>query len=191
MATHRSLLVATHRTPSPVMTRLVRSTVLRGAVLETFSKSTTTTTTTTRREGHVYKTDDDKTTYDDSTEELGSDEEEVKVCMECGATPCDWVHFQHELIEFARNNHFFENHIDPENPFSFPVKSFSTMTDEEKDAIKASHQEAKKQCFRRYTYLKHGYMGPGNRARIPSCIEDAIRAMFPNHDNSFVGYHSP
>ena len=74
---------------------------------------------------------------DDEEELLGSDEEEVKVCIECGATPCEWVHFEHELVEFARNNQFFVNHTNQDDPFSFPVNTFSTMSEEEKDEIKA------------------------------------------------------
>jgi hypothetical protein len=124
------------------------------------------------------------------SDELESDEEEVKVCHECGGTPCDWTHYQDEIIEFAWNSHFFLNHTDQDNPFSFPVESFSTMMDERKDEIKTHHQDYKKRCFRCYTYLKHGRLGQGNRVPLPSCIEDAIRAMFPNHDNSFIGYHS-
>ena len=126
----------------------------------------------------------------DSGQESGSDEEEVLVCMSCGATPCEWAYYQDDVIEFARNNHFFVNHRDPQDPYSFPTEKFSMMTDEEKHEIKASHQEYKKKCFRHYTFLKYGRLGLGNRIKHPCCIKDRIRRMFPNHDNTFTGYHS-
>jgi hypothetical protein len=97
----------------------------------------------------VYKVDND------SGQEFGtSDEEEVLVCMSCGATPCDWAYYQDDIIKFARNNHFFVNHRDPQDPYSFLTEKFLTMMDEEKKEMKTSHQEYKKKCFRHYTFLK-------------------------------------
>lgn len=132
--------------------------------------------------GNVYHIDGES---DD-----GSEEEELVVCQHCGATPCDWTQYQDDVIEFARNNHFFVNHTDPDDARSFPMENFMTMTEDEKNEIKMVHQDYKKRCFRHYTRLKYGTLGLGNRIKHPICIENAIRSMFPNHDNSIVGYHS-
>ena len=132
--------------------------------------------------GNVYKVD--------NGEEIGSDEEVVAVCLSCGSTPCDWMYYKDNVIEFARNNQFFVNHTDPQDPYSFLMDQFLSMMDEEKSEIKASHQEYKKKCFQHYTRLKYGRLGLGNQIKHPSCIEDYICWMFPIHDNTFVGYHS-
>jgi hypothetical protein len=76
------------------------------------------------------------------------------------------------------------NHTDPEDPLSYPTEKFATMTDEEKNEIKMSHQEYKKRCFECYTTLKYGKLEFGDRIKHPSCIENAICRMFPNDDNS-------
>ena len=69
------------------------------------------------------------------------------MCMSCDSTPCDWTYYQDDVIDLARNSHFFVNHMDPQDPYSFLTEKFSMMTDEEKHEIKASHQEYKKKCF--------------------------------------------
>jgi hypothetical protein len=119
-----------------------------------------------------------------------SKEGELVVCQHCGATPCEWSQYQGDVIKFARNNHFFVNHTDPEDPCSYPMEKFATMMEEEKNEIKMTHLDYKKRCFRYYTKLKYGRLGFGSRIKHSNCIENAIRSMFPNHDNSIVGYHS-
>lgn len=126
-------------------------------------------------------------------EEAATDEEpEETCCTVCGSTPCEWTQYKAEVIEFAKNNQFFINHNqeEPFDPFSYPTQNFATMTEEEKEEVKNFHQEYKKKCFRFFVSCKYGKLGKGNRNRLAICVENAIRRMFPNHDNSSVGYHS-
>jgi len=141
-------------------------------------------------EGNVYHIDSESEDDEESDDDDESEEEELVVCQHCGATPCDWTQYQEDVIEFARNNLFFVNHTDPEDPLSYPLEKFATLTEEEKNEIKTTHQDYKKRCFQFYTSLKYGRLGAGNRIKHPNCVETAIRHMFPNHDNSIVGYHS-
>jgi hypothetical protein len=126
-------------------------------------------------------------------EEAATDEEpEETCCTVCGCTPCKWKQYKVEVIEFAKNNHFLINHKqeEPFDPFSYPTENFDTMTEEEKEEVKNFHQEYKKKCFRFFVSCKYGKLGKGNHTRLAICVEDAIQRMFPNHDNSSIGYHN-
>lgn len=120
----------------------------------------------------------------------GEEEAEFTVCDICGGTPCDWLQYESEVVEFAKNNLMFIDHGNEGFPFSYPTENFDKMTKEEKDKVKVSHQEYKKRCFKYYVTCKYGKLGPGNRVQLGTCVENAIRRMFPNHDGSIVGYHS-
>jgi hypothetical protein len=135
-----------------------------------------------------YKIDGSVAGVDD--DEVFNEEQELLVCNVCGGTPCEWLQYKAEVVEYATNSHFFVNHTRQDDPFSYPTEQFATMTEDEKEEVKLSHQEYKKSCFRFYTTCKYGKLGVGNRIKLGNCVENAIRLMFPNHDNSSVGYHS-
>jgi hypothetical protein len=136
----------------------------------------------------VYNVDKDGTSGEVV---LFKEEDELPVyCLTCGSTPCEWTQLEDEIVEFCNHNHFFVNHYRGK-PYAFPTESFLHMTDEKKNEIKALHRSFKKKCYRHFTFLKYGRMGRGNRTQLGPCVENAIRRMFPIHDNSFIGYHSP
>jgi hypothetical protein len=122
--------------------------------------------------------------------EEGEEEAELKMCNICGGTPCDWLQYESDIVEFATNNLMLVEHGTEGFPFSYPIEKFDKMTEEEKDEVKESHQDYKKRCFRYYVSCKYGKLGHGKRVSTGPCIENAIRRMFPNHDGSMVGYHS-
>jgi hypothetical protein len=144
----------------------------------------------------VQKTDDEVYRVDDGEilPALTKKEEEEQVpicCLHCMYTPCEWMQFKEEIVDFCKSKRWFENHGDKQNPYSFHTDSFLKMTEEKRNEIKGSHRSYKKQCYQRYAFLKYGRLGRGNRIPLGPCVEDGIRRMFPIHDNSFVGYHSP
>jgi hypothetical protein len=136
-------------------------------------------------DNHVY--------YIDSGVEDGEEceeEAECTMCHECGGTPCDWLQYESDVVEFATNSLMLVDHKTEGFPFSYPTENFEKMTKEEKDEVKVSHQDYKKRCFQYYVSCKYGKLGPRKRVYLGPCVENAIRRMFPNHDGSMVGYHS-
>ena len=43
-----------------------------------------------------------------------------------------------------------------------------------------TYRQARWFFYRQYVFLAHGYLGKGNRVRIPDCVVAAIRARYPD-----------
>ncbi len=44
--------------------------------------------------------------------------------------------------------------------------------------------------YKLITYEKFGHLGRGNRVKIPDCVENKVKALFPELDSSYT-YFSP
>jgi hypothetical protein len=137
-------------------------------------------------DNHIYHIDSGV----EDGEECEEQEAECTMCHECGVTPCDWLQYESDVVEFATNSLMLVDHKTEGFPFSYPIENFEKMTEEEKDEVKVLHQDYKKRCFQYYVSCKYGKLGPRKRVYLGPCVENAIRGMFPNHDGSMVGYHS-
>ena len=47
---------------------------------------------------------------------------------------------------------------------------------------------ARKQVFQTISRKINGIMGAGNRRRLPKCVEDNVRRLFPSEDGKYMGY---
>ena len=48
--------------------------------------------------------------------------------------------------------------------------------------------KARKTLFQQISRQTNGKMGAGNRRRLPVCVEDNVRQMFPSEDGKYMGY---
>lgn len=48
----------------------------------------------------------------------------------------------------------------------------------------------RKEAYRAFTILCHGYLGRGNRVQLPKCVTDGVRKHFPSDDGMYMGYHN-
>jgi hypothetical protein len=111
---------------------------------------------------------------DDSSNDDEEEEEEVpSVCVHCGATPCVWLKFRPDVVEYACNNQLFNG-----------------MTEAEMDKVTEIQRDRKKKCFKYFTRLRYGVLGRNNRMDNKDCVKNGIRGMFPVPNDDFIGYHS-
>ena len=48
----------------------------------------------------------------------------------------------------------------------------------------------RKAMYQFYIYMKNGHLGKGNRIPIETCVDDNIRATWPEADGHYIGYKS-
>lgn len=51
-----------------------------------------------------------------------------------------------------------------------------------------SPAKARKKVYQCVTRQMNGVMGIGNRKRLPRCVENNVRLMFPSEDGCYMGY---
>lgn len=106
----------------------------------------------------------ESTVLDDDDEDVGSglltQEEDVRLCDECGFTPCEWI----------------KNHVTLQNYADILPEHFLP-------------RQKRHLMYRHYVHLHYGYLGKGIRVRTPFCVERQIKMMFPEENaNDFVGF---
>lgn len=97
--------------------------------------------------------------------EAVKDAKEVKpkICIYCKGVPCVWSEFQVDnksmLLSLRR-------------------------------AVESGGRpgKARKTVFQSMSRKINGMMGVGNRRRLPQCVEDNVRKMFPSEDGRYMGY---
>ena len=47
---------------------------------------------------------------------------------------------------------------------------------------------ARRMLYRSYIRAVHGFLGKGNRVRVPPCVRSLIREMFPDADGAYMGH---
>jgi hypothetical protein len=52
------------------------------------------------------------------------------------------------------------------------------------------HNEIHKHAYHAFISLKYGFLGRGHRIRIPNCVLDRIRDLWPNsmEDGEYMGF---
>ena len=98
---------------------------------------------------------------------MDADDEDLEICEECGGTPCDWIKFGEEVL----------------NEIELMYPANERPSDLENKTICKS-------AYRMFTYLKHGFLGKGNRIPIGYCVIQKIREKWPEEDGNYMGYKS-
>ena len=53
---------------------------------------------------------------------------------------------------------------------------------------KKPNNKIRNRCYKEATSLIHGFLGAGNRERLPTCVVDSIRQAYPDDNASYMGY---
>ena len=85
------------------------------------------------------------------------------MCKYCKRRPCVWTAFTTDNAAFLSVQHRMVN-------------------------SGGRARKARKSVFQRITRKLHGVMGAGKRKRLPQCVEDNVRQMFPSKDGRYMGY---
>ena len=109
--------------------------------------------------GTKVKTDEDG----NAPEDIVKEENKPVVCSYCKRRLCIWVEFMTENSAFL-----------------------SALHREVKLGERSG--KARKTVFQRITRKMNGVMGAGVRKRLPQCVEDNVRSMFPSKDGQYMGY---
>jgi hypothetical protein len=90
----------------------------------------------------------------------------VGLCNDCQQNPCYWSLFGPSIVDCVR----------------------STIS----NTPSVDRYHTNKQCrfaaYQMYTRAKLGYLGKGNRVRLPQCASTGVRNNFPDPNNSYVGF---
>ena len=72
----------------------------------------------------------------------------------------------------------------------FNQQCIDEMEENGLDEASVAKSIARKYCYRIFVTMRHGYLGQGNRVRIPTCVQNGIRRRFPDIDGTYMGYLS-
>ena len=84
-------------------------------------------------------------------------------CVHCGEAPCMWLSRKDIMVLYDENEH-------------------SRLANEDKPP----NNMRRKKVYRKMTLMLNGPLGAGNRKKLPKCVENGARALFPSP--SFMGF---
>ena len=102
-------------------------------------------------------------------------EEEEKVCVHCGGTPCEWDELGPDLLQREQSMHRRET-----------IDGVIIVVDDNDNCV--YNRAMRKAIYRVFTYIKYGHLGRGQRIPIPECVLREIRNMFPERDGEYMGF---
>ena len=84
------------------------------------------------------------------------------VCLYCGDKPCFWISYKDEMISSTMTK--VDNYLKPNSFF-------------------------RKRAYQTYVLFKYGRLGKGNRVRVPLCVLEGVRSVWPETDsNNYMGH---
>ena len=99
----------------------------------------------------------------ESSDVIETDKDNLSFCRHCRKTRCIWR-------EFSKNNK-------------------RTILDLKREVDSGSRPaDARKLLYRTICREMNGVMGAGKRKRLPKCVEDSVRKLFPSEDGKYMGY---
>ena len=104
-------------------------------------------------------------------------EDDEPVCIYCANTPCEWHVYGQELLRNTSLMHYRETRNGKE-----------VVVDDAGNEV--SNASMRKAMYRMFTYLKFGHLGKGVRIPVPQCVADKIRAIYPEEDGKYMGFHA-
>lgn len=109
---------------------------------------------------------------EEEEEEDAIDEETYRknhsVCLICGGTPCDWTNYKDEVI--------FQMEL--------YITNCCLVSEEE-----LTQRRIRKVGYKTFTMEKYGFLGQGNRVKVPDCVTFEIRKLYPEEDSDeYMGY---
>ena len=93
----------------------------------------------------------------------------LMVCRHCQESLCLWRLYESDII----------GEVDSSN------SCLSTIM---VDGVDDSHRQMRRKCYRIFIVLHYGYLGRGNRKRIPRCVMNGIRSYYPDSNENYIGF---
>ena len=92
------------------------------------------------------------------------------ICRTCAMNPCVWVqHYESVLGECKE----WKNEL------------------EEGTGHRVLNNTCRKFCYRTFSQIIDGFLGQSNRKKLPSCVEQNVRRIFPNENGAqYMGFKS-
>ena len=81
-------------------------------------------------------------------------EEDEKVCVDCGGTPCEWDELGPDLLERIESMHRRET-----------IDGVIVVVDDNDNRVE--NKAIRKVIYRMFTYIKYEHLGRGQRILIP------------------------
>ena len=97
-----------------------------------------------------------------STTDGEDDEISSNICLYCGDKPCFWISMKDDIVSSTIRN--VDNYLKPNSYF-------------------------RKRAYQMYVFHKYGRLGKGNRVRVPLCVLEGVRSVWPESDaNGYMGH---
>ena len=93
--------------------------------------------------------------------------EDEKDCSLCGESPCIWLLYEDTIVNMT--NEWID---------------FSTTA----EGRPPTNNLARKEAYKCFVRMHHGHLGAGNRQKIPGCVLDHIRGLYPDDNGTYMGF---
>jgi hypothetical protein len=112
---------------------------------------------------------------------VAAEEEEAEAaadvcCYVCGKIPCEWL--EYGVIAMDSFEEKFDISTALENGYVVDKSS----------GAKVPNNKIRFSFYKMFTYEKFGHLGRGNRIKIPDCVEQQVKAMFPDLDGNYTNF---
>ena len=91
------------------------------------------------------------------------------ICKHCADPLCQWELYEYSIISEVESMN----------------SCFSTLSMNDLDL---SNRMNRKKCYRVFIAMKYGYLGNGNRKKIPKCVLNGIRMHYPDSNEDYMGH---
>jgi hypothetical protein len=95
-------------------------------------------------------------------------------CYVSGKTPCEWLEYGVIALDS------FEEKFDISTAFE------NGYVVDKSSGAKVPNNKIRFLFYKKFTYEKFGHLGRGNRIKIPDCIEQQVKFMFPDLDGNYT-----
>lgn len=130
-----------------------------------------------------------------------TEEPACDICPECGGTACFWDDLSSEIIEdkirktgcnvpvvpvsqapdFVAPSRVGRVGQEDISATSRPVEGLPTAE---------NHAKMRKTTYASYVRCRYGFIGQGNRVKLPSCVVREIRRIWRDADEDYIGFRS-
>ena len=100
-------------------------------------------------------------------EESKQAKEDNYTCSHCGESSCIWFYYRDDVVEAVHNW----------------VDSNTTS-----NGYRPSNNLIRKECYQIFIRMHHGFLGKGKRKKIPECVLNCIRCLYPDDDGEYMGF---
>ena len=105
------------------------------------------------------------------------DDEEEVCCYVCAKTPCEWIEHGIPCLRDLKGRYRIEDATT--NGYVIEINSGAQIP----------NNKMRFTFYKLFTYEKFGHLGKGMRIKIPVCVENKIRDLFPSLDGEYTNFN--